>query len=55
MPMPAAQTRAMIPTPFTRAMRVFWPWQLIRFAVINLRMLVMIYKAHHTRLAGRTR
>ena len=40
----------MVPTAFTRAMRVFWPWQLIRFAVINLRMLRMIAMSHHTKL-----
>ncbi len=34
------------PTPLTRAMRTFLPWQLWRFAVINVRMLVMIAKSH---------
>lgn len=43
---------AMRPTGFTRWMRVFAPWQLIRFAVINLRMTGMILKSHDTHLGA---
>ena len=43
---------AMIPTSFTRWGRTFFPWQLIRFAFINLRMTNMILKSHHTKLDG---
>lgn len=34
------------PTPFTVFMRTFLPWQFVRFAVINLRMFVVIGKSH---------
>ncbi len=34
------------PTPGTVFMRTFLPWQLLRFAMINLRMLVIIGKSH---------
>ncbi len=34
------------PTPFTVFMRTFLPWQLVRFAMINLRMFVVIGKSH---------
>lgn len=34
------------PTRLTRALRTFLPWQLWRFAVINIRMLRMIAKSH---------
>ncbi|MFN8587210.1 MAG: hypothetical protein U0704_05355 [Candidatus Eisenbacteria bacterium] len=34
------------PTPFTVWTRTFLPWQLVRFAVINLRMFVVIGKSH---------
>lgn len=39
---------AMKPTATTRYFRVFWPWQFIRFLVINMRMVSMILKSHHT-------
>lgn len=45
-----AQLAAMRPTPLTKFMRVFVPWQLLRFIIINLRMTVMILKSHHTKL-----
>lgn len=34
------------PTAFTRFMRTFIPWQLVRFAVINLKMLRIITRSH---------
>ena len=37
---------AMKPTPWVLFWRTFFPYQLWRFAVINLRMLVMIFKSH---------
>jgi hypothetical protein len=44
---PSALTRfAMKPTPWVLFWRTFWPYQLWRFLVINLRMLVMIFKSH---------
>ena len=33
------------PTPLTAFLRTFLPWQLVRFAVINLRMLRMLAKS----------
>jgi hypothetical protein len=35
------------PTAGTRFLRVFLPWQLVRFVVINLKMLRIIAKGHH--------
>lgn len=35
-----------VPTGFTRFMRTFLPWQLIRFAIINLKMLIVVSKSH---------
>ena len=35
------------PTALTRAMRTLWPWQLLRFIVINLKMLRLMAKSHH--------
>jgi len=35
------------PTAFTRFMRTFIPWQLVRFAVLNLKMIRIIAKSHH--------
>ena len=37
---------ATLPTPATRWMRTFLPWQLIRFAVINLKMIRIIWRSH---------
>jgi hypothetical protein len=34
------------PTGFTVFMRTFLPWQLVRFAVINLKMLRIIRRSH---------
>lgn len=38
---------AMKPTPLTVFLRTFLPWQLWRFARINLKMLRIIRKSHH--------
>lgn len=38
---------AAVPTARTRWLRTFVPWQLVRFAVINLRMLRLIWRGHH--------
>jgi hypothetical protein len=35
------------PTGFTRFMRTFIPWQIVRFAAINLKMLRLIVRSHH--------
>jgi hypothetical protein len=35
------------PTRFTVFMRTFLPWQLVRFACINLKMLRIIARSHH--------
>ena len=34
------------PTGFTRFMRTFIPWQIVRFAAINLKMLRIIRRSH---------
>ncbi len=34
------------PTTLTRFMRKFLPWQLVRFAVINLKMIKLMRKSH---------
>jgi hypothetical protein len=34
------------PTGFTRFMRTFLPWQMWRFAMINLKMILIIFKSH---------
>lgn len=34
------------PTPTTLFLRSFLPWQMLRFAVINVRMIFMILKSH---------
>lgn len=34
------------PTRATRFLRTFLPWQMVRFAVINLKMLVLIRRSH---------
>lgn len=41
---------AIRPTPFTLWLRRSLLWQLWRFAVINVRMTVMILKSHDTRI-----
>ena len=34
------------PTALTRFMRTFVPWQVIRFVIINLKMVLVIRKGH---------
>lgn len=50
---PADLTRpvayASVPTPFTRFMRTFVPYQLLRFTIINVKMLRLLARAHHTK------
>jgi len=41
------------PTRFTRFLRTFIPWQMVRFAVINLKMLVLIRRSHKGLSHGR--
>lgn len=38
---------AMIPGPFQQFLRTCVIWQLIRFAIINLKMIRVIAKSHH--------
>lgn len=38
--------QAMVPTPHTQWARRFLPWQLLRFVLINLRMMRMIRLSH---------
>lgn len=35
------------PTRWTLFWRTFLPWQMVRFAWINLRMIVIIFRSHH--------
>ena len=37
----------MKPTPWVLFWRRFFPYQLLRFVIINLRMAMMIWKSHH--------
>jgi hypothetical protein len=39
-------TYATRPTRWTLFMRTFWPWQLWRFAIINLKMIGIIRRSH---------
>ena len=41
-----ATTDAALPTRATVFMRTFVPWQMVRFAVINLKMLRLIRRSH---------
>lgn len=41
------------PTRRTLFWRTFWPWQLVRFVLINLRISAMILKSHDTAVAPR--
>jgi hypothetical protein len=34
------------PTRWTRFWRTFLPWQMVRFAVINLKMMILIRRSH---------
>ncbi|MBP7776181.1 MAG: hypothetical protein KA371_03555 [Acidobacteria bacterium] len=46
-PLDEQQVYAPMPTRTTRWLRTFLPWQLVRFAVINIRMLRLIWRGHH--------
>jgi hypothetical protein len=48
LPSPPDEQHAYAPYPTrgTRWLRTFVPWQLVRFAVINLRMLRLIWRGH---------
>ncbi|MCG6146102.1 hypothetical protein [Leptospira bandrabouensis] len=35
-----------LPNTYTKFFRTFFPWQLVRFIWINIRMMVMIIKSH---------
>lgn len=37
---------ATLPTGFTRRLRTFLPWQLVRFMIINLKMFRIIWRSH---------
>jgi hypothetical protein len=37
---------APLPTPRTKALRTFLPWQIYRFILINIKMFEMISKSH---------
>jgi hypothetical protein len=41
------------PTPRTLFFRTFFPWQVLRFVFVNLRMTVMILKSHDSRVTRR--
>jgi len=34
------------PTRWTRFLRTFLPWQIVRFIVINLKMMILIRRSH---------
>jgi len=53
-PILSAQYYTMRPTRLTRFMRTFPPWQLVRFIIINLRMIVMIVKSHGGAIPAKT-
>ncbi|NNM87227.1 MAG: hypothetical protein HKL95_01775 [Phycisphaerae bacterium] len=38
--------QAPLPTPSTRFFRTFVPWQLLKFILINLKMIRMIRRSH---------
>ncbi len=42
------------PTGFTVFLRTFLPWQLVRFAVINLKMILIIGRSHRSSHGPRT-
>jgi hypothetical protein len=41
-----AASMAAVPTRWTIFLRTFVPWQLVRFAVINLKMFRLIWRSH---------
>lgn len=46
-PVEAQHLSAPVPTARTRWLRTFVPWQMVRFAIINTRMLRLIWRGHH--------
>jgi hypothetical protein len=46
-PVDERQFDVTVPTTWTIWLRTFVPWQMVRFAVINLRMLRLIWRGHH--------
>ena len=46
-PVDAQHLYAPVPTAGTRWLRTFVPWQMVRFAIINTRMLRLIWRGHH--------
>ena len=45
-PQPTEGVLAPMPTRWTIFLRTFIPWQVVRFGVINLRMLRLIWRSH---------
>ena len=45
-----AEVQTIVPSQMVKFFRVFWPWQLFRFAIINLKMIRMISKSHPHKL-----
>jgi hypothetical protein len=45
-PPPAGASMAPVPTRWTIFLRTFIPWQMVRFAVINLKMFRLIWRSH---------
>jgi hypothetical protein len=41
---------ATLPTPFTRFLRTFIPYQLFRFAALNFRMIRLVVSSHSPKL-----
>ena len=39
-------TQTMIPGKFAKAMRTCVAWQLIRFAILNVKMIIVVQKSH---------
>ena len=39
-------TQTMIPGKFAKAMRTCVVWQLVRFAILNVKMIIVVQKSH---------
>jgi hypothetical protein len=46
-PLDPAFAAVVRPTALTVRLRTFLPWQLVRFAVINVKMLRILWRNHH--------
>lgn len=44
----AAASTAATPTRWTVFLRTFVPWQMVRFVVINLKMVRLVWRSHRT-------